>query len=221
MRNQSMKPFLLSLLVAAAPALATEIQLPPETAQFKPSSQPGYALVQRNCMTCHSVDYPQTQPPTSPRSYWEATVKKMKHPYGAQFDDADIPAMVDYLTKTYGAEQGSAGAPAIVPAAANNPAAARLASIPVPAKTGVALADAKALLAANNCLSCHAVDTTVVGPAYKAVAAKYAHAPDAEATVAKNIRAGGAGKWGPVPMPPYGQLSEEQARSLARYVLSQ
>jgi sulfite dehydrogenase len=83
------------------------------------------------------------------------------------------------------------------------------------------LPDAKTLLAANNCLSCHAVDKTVVGPAYKAVAAKYAHVPDAEATVAKNIRAGGAGKWGPVPMPPYGQLSEEQARSLARYVLSQ
>jgi len=167
------------------------------------------------------VDYPQTQPPTSPRSYWEATVKKMKHPYGAQFDDADIPAMVDYLTKVYGAEQGGPGAAAIVPAAANNPAAARPPSAPVPAKTGGALPDAKTLLAANNCLSCHAVDKTVVGPAYKAVAAKYAHAPDAEATVAKNIRAGGAGKWGPAPMPPYGQLSEEQARSLARYVLSQ
>ena len=216
-----MKPFLLSLLVAGLPALATEIQLPPETAQFKPSSLPGYALVQRNCMTCHSVDYPQTQPPTSPRSYWEATVKKMKHPYGAQFDDADIPAMVDYLTKVYGAEQGSPGAAAIVPAAANNPAAARPASDPVPANTGGALPDAETLLAASNCLSCHAVDKTVVGPAYKAVAAKYAHTPDAEATVAKNIRAGGAGKWGPVPMPPYGQLSEEQARSLARYVLSQ
>jgi sulfite dehydrogenase len=206
-----MKPFLLSLLMAALPALATEIQLPPETAQFKPSSLPGYALVQRNCMVCHSVDYPQTQPPTSPRSYWEATVKKMKHPYGAQFDDADIPAMVDYLTKFYGAEQGSTGAAAaVVPASTRQPA-----------RTGAASTDAKALLAANNCLSCHAVDQTVVGPAYKAVAAKYAHAPDAEATVAKNIRAGGAGKWGAVPMPPYGQLNDEQARSLARYVLSQ
>jgi len=208
-----MKPLLLSLLVAGLPALATEIQLPPETAQFKPSSLPGYALVQRNCMACHSVDYPQTQPPTSPRSYWEATVKKMKHPYGAQFDDADIPAMVDYLTKVYGA--------AGTMAAANNPAAARPASASVSAKTDGALPDAETLLAANNCLSCHAVDKTVVGPAYKAVAAKYAHVPDAEATVEKSIRAGGAGKWGPVPMPPYGQLSEEQARSLARYVLSQ
>jgi sulfite dehydrogenase len=29
----------------------------------------------------------------------------MKKPFGAQFDDADIPAMVDYLAKTYGNEQ--------------------------------------------------------------------------------------------------------------------
>ena len=120
-----MKPFLLSLLVAALPALATEIQLPPETARLKPSTLPGYALVQRNCMTCHSADYPQTQPPTSPRSYWEATVKKMKHPYGAQFDDADIPAMVDYLTKVYGAEQGGAGAAAAAVPAATKGSAAR------------------------------------------------------------------------------------------------
>jgi sulfite dehydrogenase len=222
MRSEYMKPILLSLLLgAAASAFATEIQLPAETAQFKPSSLPGYALVQRNCMTCHSVDYPQTQPPTSSRSYWEATVKKMKHPYGAQFDDADIPAMVDYLTKVYGAEQGSAAAvAAMVPASTNSPAA-RPASVGAPVKTDGALPDARALLSANNCLSCHAVDKTIVGPPYKAVAAKYAHAPDAEATVTKNIRAGGAGKWGPVPMPPYGQLSEAQARSLARYVLSQ
>jgi hypothetical protein len=53
----------------------------------------------------------QTQPASS-RAYWDATVKKMKKPFGAQFADADIPAMVDYLAKTYGAERTamSAGA---------------------------------------------------------------------------------------------------------------
>jgi sulfite dehydrogenase len=93
---------------AAFSAQAVEITLPPETAVFKPSQLPGYQLVQRNCMTCHSAQYPATQPPSLGRSYWEATVKKMKKPYGAQFDDADIPAMVDYLVKTYGNEQGGA-----------------------------------------------------------------------------------------------------------------
>jgi sulfite dehydrogenase len=88
-----------------AAAGAVEITLPPETAAFKPSQLPGYQLVQRNCMTCHAAQYAATQPPSSNRAYWETTVKKMKKPFGAQFDDADIPAMVDYLVKTYGNER--------------------------------------------------------------------------------------------------------------------
>ena len=53
----------------------------------------------------------------------------------------------------------------------------------------------------NNCLSCHAVDKKIVGPAYQDVAKKYAGQADAEATVTKNIKVGGSGKWGPIPMP--------------------
>lgn len=113
-------PLLCSLftcgLVAVAPAFAVDIQLPPETAVFKPSELPGYALAQRNCMTCHSVHYIQSQPPTLPRGYWDATVKKMKKPFGAQFPDAEIPDMVDYLVKTYGAERSNAIPAAKAPA---------------------------------------------------------------------------------------------------------
>lgn len=98
------------LALLACRAQAVEIQLPPETATFKQSQLPGYQLVQRNCMTCHSAQYASTQPPSLNRSYWEATVKKMKKPFGAQFDDADIPAMVDYLVKTYGNERPGAAA---------------------------------------------------------------------------------------------------------------
>jgi sulfite dehydrogenase len=79
--------------------------LPPETVAYKESSLPGYQLVQRNCIGCHSAHYVQTQPPTLARTYWENTVKRMKKPFGAPFPDEDIPAMVDYLVKTYGAEQ--------------------------------------------------------------------------------------------------------------------
>ncbi|MCU6496595.1 cytochrome c [Rugamonas sp. A1-17] len=99
-------------LMIAVPAFALDINLPPETAVFKPSTLPGYALVQNNCMLCHSVHYIQSQPPASPRAYWEATVKKMKKPFGAPFAEADIPDMVDYLVKTYGAERPPAAPPA-------------------------------------------------------------------------------------------------------------
>jgi sulfite dehydrogenase len=94
----------LSAASAAAPG-ATEITLPPETASYRPSQLPGYQLVLANCMLCHSAHYAQMQPPGSARGYWEATVKKMKKPFGAQFADEDIPAMVDYLVKTYGNEK--------------------------------------------------------------------------------------------------------------------
>jgi sulfite dehydrogenase len=101
-----------AVLGLSAQAGAVEINLPPETAAFKPSQLPGYQLVLRNCMTCHSAQYAATQPPGSNRAYWEATLKKMKKPFAAQFDDADIPAMVDYLVKTYGNERtGQAPAP--------------------------------------------------------------------------------------------------------------
>ncbi len=99
-----MRMVLLGLILAVPTASALEITLPPETARFAPSDLPGYALVQRDCLVCHSAQYVQSQPPSMPRSYWEATVKKMKNPFGAPFADEDIPAIVDYLVKTYGTE---------------------------------------------------------------------------------------------------------------------
>lgn len=105
-RSKSKRALLLAVLsMLAGSAVAVDIQLPQETASFRASPLPGYQLVQQNCMTCHSAHYVQTQPPSSSRKYWDTTVKKMKKPFGAQFPDADIAAMVDYLAKTYGAER--------------------------------------------------------------------------------------------------------------------
>lgn len=73
----------------------------------------------------------------------------------------------------------------------------------------------------NNCLACHAVANKVVGPAYKDVAAKYKGQKDAEATLAANIKKGGSGKWGQVPMPPQTTLSDADAKTLAKWILSQ
>ncbi len=109
LRNAAIAVFALQAMPAAH---ALDIDLPQETLLFKPSTLPGYEMVQRNCMLCHSVHYIQSQPPQSPRGYWEATVKKMKKPFGAPFPDAEIPAMVDYLVKTYGAERSIAPPPA-------------------------------------------------------------------------------------------------------------
>ena len=89
----------------AGPAVPKSIELPPDGAQLKASSLPGYAKAQANCVACHSAEYMLYQPPTAPRPYWEAMVKRMKTVFKAPLDDADIPVIVDYLAKTYGNEQ--------------------------------------------------------------------------------------------------------------------
>jgi len=202
----------LALTLAAVPAAhALDIQLPPETASYQSSELPGYRLVQQNCMTCHAAQYVTSQPHTLGRAYWDATVKKMKTAFGAPLRDEDIPVIADYLVKTYGAERSATAA--VSTSTGTGMTAAAVA--PAPGKPH----DASALLAANNCLACHAVDKKVVGPAFHDVAAKYVGKPDAIGTVMQSIRTGGSGKWGPVPMPPFASVSDADLRELAGWVL--
>lgn len=91
--------------IGATPVLAKSIELPAETAKLKPSDLPGYAKAQSSCVACHSAEYLLYQPPSAPRAYWDAMVKRMKAVFKAPIDDADMPAIVDYLTRTYGNEQ--------------------------------------------------------------------------------------------------------------------
>ena len=72
----------------------------------------------------------------------------------------------------------------------------------------------------EGCLSCHATDEKIVGPAYVKVAAKYKNDPDAVASLAQSVRNGSQGKWGRAPMPPHPNLKEEDLRTLVRWVLS-
>lgn len=71
----------------------------------------------------------------------------------------------------------------------------------------------------NACTACHAVDKKLVGPSYQDVAKKYAGQKDAVAAVSASIRAGGSGKWGPVPMPAQPALNDGDLKTLASWVL--
>jgi cytochrome c len=77
------------------------------------------------------------------------------------------------------------------------------------------------LAKAKNCLACHAVDKKLVGPAYQEVAKKYAGQADAVAKLAEKIQKGGSGVWGAIPMPANPQVSADEAKTLAAWVLSQ
>ena len=81
------------------------------------------------------------------------------------------------------------------------------------------LAD-QALATAKNCMACHALNKKLVGPSYKDVAAKYAGDKTAADKLATKIQKGGAGVWGPVPMPANPQVSEAEAKKLAAWVLT-
>jgi cytochrome c len=82
-----------------------------------------------------------------------------------------------------------------------------------------AMAD-EALAKAKNCMACHAVDKKVVGPAYKDVAKKYAGDAKAADMLAAKVIKGGAGVWGPVPMPANAQVNEAESKKLVAWVLS-
>lgn len=194
-------------LAGVANAAPLSITLPPETAALKPSSLPGYPLAQQKCSTCHSADYINFQPPGMTLAQWTAEASKMQHVYGAPISDQDVSIIGAYLAVTYGSAQAS---DAEVQAASSPQAQAPVANV-----------DATALLQNNACLSCHALDHKVVGPAYHQVATKYANDPQAMTKVAASIQQGGSGKWGQTPMPPYAQLSAENLQTLAAFILAQ
>jgi cytochrome c len=77
------------------------------------------------------------------------------------------------------------------------------------------------LAKAKNCLACHSVANKVVGPAFKDVAAKYAGQKDAEDKLTQKVLKGGSGVWGTVPMPANAQVSEAEARTLVKWVMTQ
>jgi cytochrome c len=72
----------------------------------------------------------------------------------------------------------------------------------------------------NACTACHNVNKKLVGPAYLDVAKKYAGQKDAAVNLAKSIKEGGSGKWGPVPMPSQPSLSDADATTLATWILA-
>ena len=89
-------------LLVSTPALVQ--QLPAMDLPSGDSMFPGGTAadaINNNCLACHSADMVLNQP-SLPKATWDAEVHKMINVYRARIDDADVPAIVDYLTKTKG-----------------------------------------------------------------------------------------------------------------------
>jgi cytochrome c551/c552 len=200
-----------------AGAAPRTIALPPETAQLKASDLPGYRIATQKCATCHSADYVSYQPPGMSLSQWTAEVGKMQYVYGASLSEDDIRKIGAYLAVAYGSAVES-DLPAELKAADAGPAPAMTTAATA---AGATVDEANALLAANTCLACHAIDKKIVGPAYQDVAEKYRGDRQALGKLETSIRNGVSGKWGPVPMPAFAQLTPDELRTLAEFILKQ
>jgi cytochrome c len=77
------------------------------------------------------------------------------------------------------------------------------------------------LAAKQHCDECHAIQEARIGPPFQAVALRYsAEGPAAEERLARKIINGGAGNWGNIPMVSNERVSLEDARAIARWILS-
>ncbi|MDD2702303.1 MAG: c-type cytochrome [Sideroxydans sp.] len=81
--------------------------------------------------------------------------------------------------------------------------------------------DGAALMKKNNCSTCHQVANKTVGPALKAIAAKYAGDAGAAAKLEKKVRVGGAGSFGTMPMPATpAKVSDGDIKTMVAHILA-
>jgi cytochrome c553 len=108
MRKMLVIGCLSSGLLVSVPAVAQQSPAIKSTSVDLPSGDnlfPGGAradAINNNCLACHSADMVLNQP-ALPKATWEAEVHKMIKVYKAPIDNADVPAIVDYLVSTKGA----------------------------------------------------------------------------------------------------------------------
>ena len=79
---------------------------------------------------------------------------------------------------------------------------------------------AMALAETAGCFGCHAVGSRLVGPSYAEVADKYKGRAEAADALFAKVRAGGAGVWGTVEMPPQTDIKDEDLKAVLAWVLA-
>jgi S-disulfanyl-L-cysteine oxidoreductase SoxD len=93
-----------------------------------------------------------------------------------------------------------------------------------PAEQPAAAADDEgkgyAVAKTGGCMACHGVESRIVGPGFRDIVVKHRDRADAAAYLADRIRKGGSGVWGAIPMPPQGQLTDEELAAVVKWLLS-
>ncbi len=193
----------LAACIAAALLLSAGLAIAPLAAQDAAPSKTlipgkGADLTMAKCAICHDITH-VTRSRLS-REEWEDNIKVMIA-RGMPIEAHEIPVIVDYLATYYNRDK----APPPAEAAA-----------PVSAPLSI-----DRVVATHGCTACHATDKRLVGPAFREIAAKYRGQDGAAAHLARKVKEGGAGAWGPVPMPPHPQIADDELTRIAGWVLQQ
>lgn len=77
------------------------------------------------------------------------------------------------------------------------------------------------LARSKNCVACHHMERKMIGPSYKAIAERYASDEAAAKTLTEKVIKGGAGNWGPTPMPAQPTVTPAEAEALVKWILAQ
>ena len=77
------------------------------------------------------------------------------------------------------------------------------------------------LAKAKNCGACHHLERKMVGPAFQAIAAKYADDAAAADILKGKVINGGVGNWGRMPMPAQANVAPEESEALVKWILAQ
>ncbi len=191
-----------AITAACLLSVAGGVAIAPLSAQEAPARTlipgKGADLTMARCALCHEITH-ITRARLS-RGEWQDNVRNMIE-RGMPIAPEEIPIVVEYLATYYNRDSAA------------------------PAPDAAAAADAAAqdpvrrLLTDNACLSCHGIDQPIVGPSFREVAARYAGDGGASARLAAKIKAGGAGNWGTVPMPPHAGLSDAQLTQITAWIL--
>jgi cytochrome c551/c552 len=80
-------------------------------------------------------------------------------------------------------------------------------------------ADGPQIAMKYGCLGCHNTQIKIVGPAYHDIAVKYKADAAAAAKIEEQIHKGGSGKWGPIIMPPFPQVTAGEVKILSDWIL--
>jgi len=76
------------------------------------------------------------------------------------------------------------------------------------------------LITENDCLTCHKINEKSFGPSYNEISSRYPFSEGATENLAHSIMHGSKGLWGTNAMTPHSNLRYEDAKAMARYILS-